>query len=532
MSPPISQTSFLQRVMTHRLLRPAIGALLALSIAATAQCAELGVPQLLEQQEKWAEWVESEHKVQLTGRFKGRAANRLALQKLNIAFFPERGIVIPDRLPLGARLSLSGYFTKTDPKPEFRVTHLTREPSDYEQLHQKMESLELTEAATRYQLADRYEPIAEFYEDTSLEKLISECRTSTFDAQLDQYRRDPDALWKLVEPGPSFEVPEDTLQAVRFQVFVLRSRRQSDPALLDDIRRHLPGWQTPVDAPVQLPSDSSRDLIAAYTDADAAKRRQLERLLYRRLRLPQLLATVKADRSNALEVARATRQELSEEVDTIRSMESDWADHQLRGVRQLKRQELDRLVTLLQQIERPADASRALSQWLERQVEQFRNRGYEWQLRLADEFLHASTRWKNPAHQEEGIEYLKRAWTMASKEAPGAIAEIEERLGHFGIYHLNGRWMTSEQIERLPPESAVRAEREGHVVAGMTMEQARRILGAPTRRIRMASTRYVEDVWIYGERGTSRTIIRLRRRTTNPDDSATVTEVRQVSGIR
>lgn len=505
-------------------------ALVILVMGGSIHAAEMSVSELLAQKKQWNQWKESEHKIQLTGRFKGRAANRIHLQKTDITFIPERGIRLPDRIALGTRLIVSGYFLQVGSKPEFRATYMATASSDYEGLQQQLGTLDDSDAAARYQLADEYEVIAKFYDDQQLQAAIDRCRTDTFAAQRRIHRRDPIALWNLIEPGPDFEIPQSTRQHIKFEVFAMRSRKP-DAELLDDVREHLVGWSIPaVDIPNELTEAFRRNRAETYGAADTATRRKLERLLYRQLRLSELQASLRSDSSNALEVAKVTAGELPEETAAIREMESDWADYRLTGTRELKRRELDQLVELLRQIDRSLEADRALDQWLNRQVELYRDRGYQWQLRLADEFLHAWSHWERPAHRELGVDYLKRAWTAAVKEAPGAEAEIEKRLSHLGWSRLDNRWMTDEEVERLPADSTARAEKAGYVAPGMSMEQVRKIQGVPSRRIRMASSRSVEEVWIYGERGSSRLMIHLRRKTTDEDASAVVTKVRQESG--
>ena len=503
----------------------------AMSLAIVAHAEELSSQQILEEQEQWGKWAEGENKVQLTGRYRSRAGTRLQLQKLAIRFTPERGIIIPDRLKSGTRLAISGYFVKGAQKTEFRMTRLLVEPSDYEELSRALKKTPETDSATRYQLANQFEVIARFFNDRDLQAAVDRCRTLTFAAQRKQHRNDADLLWKLIDPGPGFEIAEKTLQDLRFEVFCLRADRKTDLPLIEDLKPHLPGWNTPlpdVEESIQQAFDSNR--VAAYAEANEPTRSQLERLLYRQLRLRQLLDTAKSDGSNALRISAMVSQELPEEAVEIQRLESTWADYRLKGIEQLKRRELDDLVTLLHRIGRAVDASSGLDGWLKKQEFAFRDRGVEGQLRVADEYFHAWEKWKDPRHQQQGIEYLKRAWTTASRESPESMSEIEARLEDLGILRLHKRWMTNDDVRQLPANDTERAEGAGRVVPGMSLNQVRSILGVPSRQIRMASSQYLEEVWVYGERHTSRFTVRLRRSRTSNDDSATVIEVLQVSG--
>ncbi len=503
-----------------------------LAVAPAARAEILSAPQLSQQQDQWRDWATENQKIQLTGRYQGRSANRMRLQNLPIYFLPEQGVLIPERIRIDTRVSISGYFVKGSSKAEFRMTRLAVEPADQERLNQRVQRTAETDALARYRLANYYAEIAEFYMDPELQNAVDSCRKATFNAQRKRHRDDPEALWKLVEPGPGFDVAEETEQLIRFQVFCLRTARKSDPAVLKDLKEHLPGWNRPAPSiPEQLCAKFEKDQVAAYGIADESGRRQLERLLYRQQRLQQLRDTLKPDGSNALTVSVSVAEELPDETDAIRDLESTWADYRVKHIRRLKRRQLDDLVAVLRRIDRQNDASTAVDTWLGRQESESRSRGVDGLLRLADDFLHAWGRWKHPLHRERGIEYLKRAWTAASKESAELASEIEERLKHLGLTRLHNHWMTSKDLQSLPASDIELAQHEERIVPGMSMRQVESILGVPTRRLRMAASTYVEDIWVYGERRASRILVRLRRARTISDDSAKVIAVVQVSGL-
>ncbi|MEO2033735.1 MAG: hypothetical protein ABGZ35_16785, partial [Planctomycetaceae bacterium] len=118
---------------------------------------------LLQQQDQWNDWATKEQKILLTGRYEGRSGSRLRLQKLEILFFPESGVFVPEQIRFGTPLSISGYFVGGTRKPEFRMTRLTIEPSDLERLNQRLQKIPESDPKARYQLANRYDAIAKFY---------------------------------------------------------------------------------------------------------------------------------------------------------------------------------------------------------------------------------------------------------------------------------------------------------------------------------------------------------------------------------
>lgn len=516
----------------HRLLF-CVTLVVALCQATPVRSQELTTPQLLEQKAQWKQWVSDQHKIQLTGRYKGRAADRLQLQKLNISFVPEQGITIPSRVVRpGTRVSISGYFVKDGRRPEFRMTRLAIESSDYERMLEELLKLPEDQSAARYELADRYQAVATFFEDPQLHAEVDRCRLVTFAAQREKFSQNPDALWKLVDPGPGFTVDEGIRQHIRFEVLALKGEQRIDAELRGAIGEHLPGWnKVNPEVPPELQAAFAADRRAAYGEAEDAERRQLERLLYRDLRLKELRGTIRADDSNALQVSLTVAKELPEEQEAVREMESAWADYRLQNIEKLRRRDLDEVVALLRRIDREEDGAGSVDKWLAAQEERFRREGYQGQSRLADEFLHAWMRWKKVSHRDQGIEYLKRAWDLASSDAPEAVAEFEQRLKNLGFTRLHERWMTDEEVKSLPKDDTELALKEGRVVEGMLLPQVRAIMGAPTRRMRLVSTQHVEEVWVYGERHASRIVFRLRRQISQPEESATVIERMQVVGI-
>lgn len=487
---------------------------------------------LLQQQDQWNDWATEEQKVLLTGRYEGRSGSRLRLQKLEILFFPERGVFVPERIRFGTPLSISGYFVGGTRKPEFRMTRLTIEPSDLERLNQRLPKIPESDPQARYQLANRYDAIAKFYADRELQSAVDRCRIATFEAQRRRHRDDAKALWNLIDPGPGFEVAENVRQLVRFQALCVRAAGKTDSTLIKNLKQYLPGWNAPAPKVASdLVTAFEHDRVVAYENADEPERLQLERLLYRQLRRQELRSQLKSDGSNALVVSTEVAADLPEETTVIRQLESTWADYRLKNIERLRRRQVDEVIALLRRIERPDDVVPAANKWLGKQEFDFRDRGSDGQLRLADDFLHASGQWGLAEQRERGIEYLKRAWTTASKESTELASEIEQRLARLGFKRLHRRWLTDSDLENLPAGDIEMAQQKGIVVPGMSSNQVEAIMGLPARRIRMATSTSVEDFWVYGERRSSRILVRMKRPRANSEDSTTVVEVVQISGL-
>ena len=503
-------------------------ALFLLLLTATAEAEVLTVPVLLERQGQWDAWSKAKKQIQVTGRYRSRIGDELHLQKLDLSFVPQRGMQFPKRLHAGTRLTIFGRISTGGKRPEFRMSRCNVGRPDEDSFQQEFSLISVDKASARYALVDRYHQTAEFYGDSKLEHVLQQGRATTFAQQRSEAGNDPVALWKLIDPGPGFAIDDHLKLHIQFQVMVLRSQKESPGQVLDDLRMYLPGWnQTTASISPKIARAFETEPVAAWGREQEAGQRQLERLLYRQVRLQEITKGVKTDGSNGLELAAVLRKELPEEVETIRDLESGWADHELQSVATLPKRRLEALITLLAEHQRDDDIRSGVDTWLEQQIRRFRDSGLEGEVRVGEEHFYAFERWKQPKHREQGIEWFKKSWQTARKVSPDDAEEIGQRLERLGWTRMHDRWMTLEEVRQLPATDIGRAAREGKVVAGMSPAQVRKIHGEPDRRVRIASSRHVEEVWTYGKRGNSRLAVFLRRARLATLDSARVINVYQ-----
>ena len=509
-----------------------VRSLLACVLLSPVASAEvLSSAELLANEASWDAWAESGKKLQITGRILGRVASQVQLQKLDIVFIAGNGITIPDRMRRNQRVTASGRFRRNGRRMEFQMTRFSVRNTDHERLYADLNRLPKDDVAGRYALAGRYHKLAYFFEDDELHRDVLTCRIETLLTERQNHRGDANALWRLVEPRPEFDMPEPTQQAIRFEVFALRAATRDNMPAATELRKYLPGWNHTASSPTAKErQEYGRNNLQFYDDSTDPVRRRLERLLYRSVRLKELCSKLAEDGSNGLALASIVREQLPEETPAAEELEARYAESQLQSLHRMTRTQLEELVTVLNEIRREVDAGQAVDQWLLVQENRFHDRGLEGLVRIADEYLFSWEHWKNEDHRDSGILYLKRAWKTASEVAPAEVPAITNRLERLGWMRLRNHWMTLEELERLPINDVEMAEREGRVVPGMSPEQVRKILGEPARRIRSASSRHVEEIWVYGERFTSRITVRLRRPSALPPEQATVLNVVQISG--
>jgi|GEM_PF-3543229 len=502
--------------------------LLTFALCQSSRAEVLTTQQLIENQDQWMEWAAVEKSLQITGRYRGTLGTTIQLQRLKLNLVPERGLLVQDRIRTGDRLVVLGRFALDGKNVEFRMSRCDVRKADQDEFLEELSALAPSDAVARYQVIHRYLDIAEFFGDRQLKLRVLRNREQTLDRQRQEAHDKPDELWKLIDPGPGFDPGKSKKQELLFQIAWLKSRQSANSEALQFIRTHLPGWEEQnFTLPQAMLKAMAEDAVASYGGADELHRRQMERLLYRSAKLKQIKSTLKADGSNAETIAQTILKELPEETEAAREMESVWADYRIGQVESMPRSQLVALTGLLIRLDRSEDLNTAVDRWLQQQVSRFEGSGLEGQVRIAEEHLYAWDRWKQEAYRKLGIEYFKKGWAIAERESPADAREIEQRLENFGWTRLHDRWLTDEEVKNLPATDIELAAREGRVVRGMSPAQVRVIHGAPTRRIRMASSQYVEELWMFGERRTSRLTVHLRRAKGATEDAATVIAIFQ-----
>jgi hypothetical protein len=247
--------------------------------------------------------------------------------------------------------------------------------------------------------------------------------------------------------------------------------------------------------------------------------------LYRTVRGEQLQAMLKPDGSNGLELAGLVRDELPEEVARAASFEQHEVDYRLGRISELSRREMQQLLELLDDLKRTNGRDAIVADWLAAQEKRFGTSELAGVLRVADEYLFVFEQWKNPAHQQKGIDLLKSAWAIASVESPGDAVQIAERLKGLGWERLNGKWLTTQQMENLPKDDIQIAIRDGRVVKGMTAQQVVQTLGQPERISRFGSSKVMRELWTYDGTGSAGLVVRLRKSLLSRTDQLLVEDV-------
>jgi hypothetical protein len=343
---------------------------------------------------------------------------------------------------------------------------------------------------------------------------------------------DVSRLAKVVDVAKTQKVNNSFLQAIGYEILLTQWKARADASELVKSVQQLSGWdKSEMEVPDRLKQGFPRDAVKLYNDGNTSDREILHRLLYRTVRVEQLQATLKADGSNGLELAGLVRDELPEEVAMAASFEQREVDYRLGRISELSRREMQQLLELLNGLKRSDGQDAIIADWLTAQEKRFGTSELAGVLRVADEYLFVFEQWKNPAHQQKGIDLLKSAWAIAAVESPGDAVQIAERLKVLGWEHLNGKWLTTQQMETLPKDDIQVAIRDGRVVKGMTAQQVVQTLGQPERIARFGSAKVMREMWTYDGTGSAGLVVRFRKSLLSRADQFLVEDVSRTSAL-
>lgn len=483
----------------------------------------LTVMEFVAQKDKWAEWSRKKTILNISGRYEGRVARQFRLEQFPALITPTRTTSLPSDIRGGQRLTITGTMQRVGTRIGFEATRIASGATDLARMDARLNRIDRKKPDQLYKLADEYQPIAEFYKDEDLTIRIRQLRTEAFDLERAQNRNDPAGLLRLAEQAAKNGVSDRIVNAIRFEALACRrgSTGKERTALLKEIQTQLKGWDRRNPFP-SLADERAflKDMISEYEAADELNRQRMHRRFYRVIRLAELLDTVQPDGSNGRAVAVKIEAELPEERQEIQRLNTLYVDYRLKQVPQLTRSKLEEVDRLLQQAGRSNEFDATLDTWLKAQEQRLNNGELVGMLLMADEYLFAYERWKKQRHKVSGIELLKGAWVLAEKAAPKEAASIAERLKRLGWERMHDRWMTTQEVENLPRDDVELAMKEGRVVAGMKHAQIIATLGKPSRRIRIISSRIVQEIWIYGEVGSTAITVHMERaRLDNPEEA-------------
>ncbi|MFN9717130.1 MAG: hypothetical protein ACK58L_00450, partial [Planctomycetota bacterium] len=399
-------------------------------------------------------------------------------------------------------------------------------------LHQRAAALGADQPDELLKLAEQYLDQGQFYDDRKLLDEIGVVRRTAVETKRKQARGRLNELQNILATAVALGVDAQFRRNLSFELLWTESKdpTTSLDGLLENVRK-LEAWDRQVPP---VPEDLRRRFDAEgpmlYDTGTDAQRELLHRQLYSSIRLQQIRGQLSDDGRNGLELADLVRQEFSDQTDLCRTFEQREVDYRLSKVEKLNRMELQQLTMLLSRLKKDQLIDGVLTKWLAAQESQFGSDTLAGLLRTADEYLFVGDTWKKTADHDQGIELLKKSWTMASVQSPEDAKLISDRLAALGWEQLGGRWLTKQQMQSVPRDDLQLAIREGRVVRGMTASQVTKFLGKPDRIARLGTSRSMAELWIYDAEGSAGMVVRFQQH--EATSSRTESIVEEVSRLK
>lgn len=479
-------------------------------LSASAQV--MTVKQLNAEKPRWTRMAADQKQVQFIGRYRSSGGS-LQLDKFEVPCRLPSTIQLPERLPEGELMEMTGKFVQDNGRLSFLVSRIIYRGLASDELRQRAEALGKDKPDDLLKLAEQYLDQGQFYDDRKLLDEIGLVRRTAIETKRKQARGKLSELQDVHATAVALGVEPQFLRNLAFELLFTESTDPAAPLdrLLENVRK-LEAWDRQVPpVPDDLKHRFDAEGPMLYDSGTEAQRELLHRQLYSSIRLRQIRSQLSEDGRNGLELADLVRREFSDQTDLCNRLEQREVDYRLSKVEKLNRQELQQLTTLLSRLKKDALIDGVLSKWLAAQETRFGSETLAGLLRTADEYLFVGETWKKTPQYDQGVELLKKSWAMASVQSPEDAKLIVDRLAALGWEQLGGRWMTKQQMQNIPRDDLQLAIREGRVVRGMTASQVTKFLGKPDRIARLGTSHSIAELWIYDAEGSAGMVVRFQK---------------------
>jgi hypothetical protein len=499
--------------LSQRKCRLAVVAILLCSLFPVAAQAETvgSIERFLRLKPRWPELVGVN--LTLEGRYASIVGNTIRFKHCEIPFRVQEPL--PQFSRAGRVLEVTGQLVEQDDKLEFIVESLKERPSDPAMLRRRQSHIKRdAEPQEWYDLAQWAMDRSRFYDDPEL----AEMAQSTFLFGIMAERRlqpatDADGLFRLADKMATFGMPAKLLHEYRHQAYHLlwdaaKRRGKTDlDELAERIAADLPDCKVPLPLPLPKLSENYWDNpIQVYHEADEAKRLRLHRIFYREIVLQRILSQAAPGGSNGFEIADRIEHHLPEMFDLAETYRDRELAFKLSNVASFRRAEVLALQEQFRRRKQPEQARQVIVDWLSARRERLRPDDAEGILNVSREYIDLLE------DRSSAVETL-----IAAHRRNPFLKAIPEQLGRYGYTWKDGRWLPEGEAAERSADPVRQAMREGRVAEGMTPEQVRKTLGAPTSIVRAASAGHISEVWCYGDHNASRITIHFQRRSRQPD---------------
>jgi len=459
--------------------------------------------------------------IRLEGRVSLAGGGQLKLSKCDISFRANDSLL---RSVQGKKsVEIVGRMKKENSKYLFDIDKLQVLPTDIEQYESRTARMRIPKASEWYELGDWAAERSRFYEDADLARKAR----SAYDHGITAEWRaldadDADGRFRLAAKITQYMLPESRKMELIHEgdrILVAAALKAKSPdketwsKLFAKLAEDLPDSTRPLPVfPEELRVRYEREPLSVYRDSPDEVRRQLHRVLYVSTVLKVILDEAAKDGSNGDVIAERLEQQVPEAkqlADQYRQRKLLW---RLDQAVTATRPEIEQLAADFQARQQPDQAQQALKQWLQAQEPRLRKDGPLGLMQLADDYLSLIK------DERKAVTLLAEANKLDPK-----FGEVVEKLKLLGYGNVGGTWIKTANTTT--PPTPVEATMPGTVAVGVTGDAARRAMGGrPGSLARVLTKKGADEVWSYGQPGTSRVIIRLESERLTPE--LRVTEIR------
>ena len=476
---------------------------------------------------RWSNMAALGVSVTVEGRLISRFDKFLRLYKCDVLFVAPRDTKLAALPKKTTNVKVSGTLVKDGKEYRVIVKSLDAHPTDEETFAAMKLKLPFKQAAPWYRAGDWAVARGKFYSDPKLDTLGRGAYERAVEIERSELPRGDDkAAFQLAAKAKRLKLRASTLQDLlhlayrtRWSGAEAKGKSFNYSEFLTGLKKDLPGADVPLKSiPRPLAEKYRKSPQPTYEAADAASRKTLHRLLYLEVAWGQISGTLDETGSNGFDVATEIERRLPEYRNRAEPFREKELAYRLRTVGEATRDEAVALAKLFRQRKAPKKAEAALRQWVQAHEPKWRKEGPTGLLALAE-----ATR--ELLNDDKGATAVL---LEAARQDPNS-EDVAARLRKLGYERRNGIWVSAAAARPAPPNPLVKAIRDGTVVSGMTSMQVRRAMAGTPRTIhRAATSRTINEVWLFQRGDGSRLAVHFRRFRDQPRSEARVFAVSKV----
>lgn len=474
---------------------------------------------------QWNDLASKKQQITIEGRVGSISRTVLRLLKCDLSFAPEPGKKLPKINRQTKTIEVYGRLGNKNGRLIFLVRSIRERATDMESLRIRKLAIGQDRIEDWYRLADWAKQRGTFYEDQELLNAYTDAYQRGLLLEYSNLSKD-DAQGRLdlAARGKQYGMAEKLRaeyvhEAYRILWKSARTKKQPDyKNLLKKMLQDLPGSELPLKDPqLERQQQYQRNPLSAYREASPGTRRLLHRILYSEIMLKTIEENARQDGSNGKAIAEEIEKELPERKTLATKYRERELAYRFSRVELLGRSDLLKLFHLFSDRNEPEKAVQTLTRWLTARETAMRQEGPSGLIRVAEDYINLMN------DKPKAVKLLREAHQQSPESE-----EILERLRRLGYVFKNGKWLTVEEAAKIPEDPIDKAIREGRVIIGMTSVQARSAMGGkPTTTTRFATAGDIYELWAYGERGTTRLVIHLQKKSGLNGSETRVTSIAQ-----